>query len=579
MKRCPQCNRVESDDALVFCRADGTALVSDSSPLITEAGTAKLGGASAASEIETSILPHTTDAAISRGTGPTTVLPVQPAPGTSGKLTTSLYKRKLLIASALVIVVAVGLGGYFLFLRKTTTAIDSIAVLPFQNVSNDPNVEYMSDGIAESLINSLTQLQQLRVIARSTAFRYKGKDVDPQAVGRELNVKAVLMGRVRQVGDSLNIQVDLVDASTGAQLWGKEYERKASDVLSVKQAITREVTENLKLRLSGEQEQKLTRRDTTNPEAYQFYLRGRYFWNKRTAEDLTKAIEQFQQAIESDPNYALGYVGLTDSYLLLDDYVGVPTSETLPKAKAAVERALQIDDSLAEAHTSLAKVYTDQWRWAEAEQEFWRAVALNPNYPTAHHWFSSAYFRPKGQLDDALREAKRAQELDPLSPIISNHVASIYLQMNDIKSAIAQSQGIMELDPRFPNAHNNLGWAFLKQRRYEEAIAALQKSVELSGRQSNYLCDLGYTYAITGRRGEALQILRELEDRYSKREAIGMNLAAVYVGLGEKDKAFSWLERDFEQRSGLLPDVTVWANFDDIRSDPRYADLLRRMGL
>ena len=217
--------------------------------------------------------------------------------------------------------------------------------------------------------------------------------------------------------------------------------------------------------------------------------------------------------------------------------------------------------------------------WAEAEQEFRRAVALNPNYPTAHHWFSSAYFRPKGRLDDALREAKRAQELDPLAPIISNHVASICLQMNDIKSAIAQSQRIVELDPRFPNAHNNLGWALLKQRRYEEAIAALQKSVEFSGRQSNYLCDLGYTYAITGRRGEALQILRELEVRYSNRGAIGMDLAAVYVGLGEKDKAFAWLERDFEQRSGLLPDVTNLASFDDIRSDPRYADLVRRMGL
>ena len=468
---------------------------------------------------------------------------------------------------------------YFSFFAKSDAGqVDSIAVLPFQNASGDPNVEYLSDGIAESLINSLTQLQQLKVIARSTAFRFKGKDVDPQAVGRELNVRAVLTGRVRQVGDRLNIQVDLIDAATGAQLWGEEYERSVSDALSIKQAIAREVTEKLRLRLSGEQQQQLVRRETGNPEAFQFYLRGRFYWNKRTADGLKKAIAEFQQAIERDPNFALGYVGLADSYGVLEEYAGTPASETLPKARAAVDRALQIDDSLAEAHTTLAFIHQQQWRWAEAEQEFKRAIALNPNYPTAHHWFSN-YLRIKRQFDDSLREIKRAQELDPLSPVISHNVAHTYFVKNDINAAIQQFQRIIELDPNFPGAHTFLGLARLKQGRHEEAQAEIQKAVELSGRASIYLCDLGYFYAVAGRRGEALQILKELEERYARRETIGQYLARIYAGLGDRDQAFEWLERDFRQRSGVLPHITWWFYFDDLRSDPRYADLVRRMGL
>lgn len=386
------------------------------------------------------------------------------------------------------------------------------------------------------------------------------------------------MGRVRQTGETLNIQVDLVDAMTGAQLWGQEYERKVSDVLSVKQTIAREVTERLRLRPSGEDQRRLVKRDTTNAEAYQSYLRGRYFWNKRTAEGIKKAIEQFQQAIDRDPNYALGYVGLADCYLLLEEYAGVPSSESLPKARAAADRALQIDDSLAEAHTSSASVYQHQWRWAEAQEEYKRAISLNPNYPTAHHWFS-VYFRLKRQFDDAMREIKRAQELDPLSPVISVNVAFTYLLKKDVNSAIEQCKRIIELDASYTGAREGLGWAYLKQRRYEEATAEFQRAVELSGRASNYLSFLGYYYAVTGRRAEALRILKELEERYAKREALGQDLAGVYSGLGDKDQAFAWLERGFEQRNAQLYYITFDFNFEDLRSDPRYADLVRRMGL
>jgi serine/threonine-protein kinase len=483
------------------------------------------------------------------------------------------------ILAAITLLSVAGLAYYFYFARSgSRTAIDSIAVLPFANTSNDPNTEYLSDGISEALINSLTELRQLKVIARSTAFRYKGREVDPQAVGRELNVRAVLMGRVRQMGDTLNIQVDLVDAATGAQLWGEEYERKISDVLSIKQALAREVTEKLRLRLSGDEQRQLTKSDTTNAEAYQFYLKGRYFWNKRTADGIRKAIEQFQQVIERDPNYALGYVGLADCYVLLEQYAGVPTSETLPKARAAADRALQIDDSLAEAHASSALIYQNQWRWAEAEEEFKDAIRLNPNYPTSHHWFS-IYFQIKRQFDDYLREIKRAQELDPLSPIISENVAEAYFLKNDLHAAIEQCQRIIELDPRFPLAHRTLGFVYLKQRRYEEATAEFQKAVELSGRESQYLSNLGYHYAKTGRRAEALRILKELEEKYAKRESIGMYLGGVYAGLDDKDQVFAWLERDFQQRNGTLAYMTWWFSFEDLRSDPRYADLVRRMGL
>jgi eukaryotic-like serine/threonine-protein kinase len=461
---------------------------------------------------------------------------------------------------------------------RTESAAKSIAVLPFDNATGNADTEYLSDGISEALINSLTELQQLKVIARSTAFRYKGKQTDPQSVGRDLNVRTVLMGVVRQVGDRLNVQVDLVDAMTGSQLWGQEYERKLVDVVTVKQTLVREVTEKLKVKLTGEQQQRLIQRDPTNPEAYQFYLRGRYYWERRTAENLTKAIGQFQQAADKDPNYALAYVGLSDSYVLLENYAGTPANESLPKAKAFAERALQIDISLAEAHTSMGYVYTNLWQWKEAEDEFKRAIELKPNYPTAHHWYS-LYLLDVGRVAEAKAAIKRAQELDPLSLIIGITVTYAYLGEGDAKFAIAQSKKVVELDPSFPRGHEFLGLALTEDRRYEEAIAELEKAVELSGRERWPLHDLGFGYAISGRHTEAQAILKELLGKYEMGQAIGQDLAAVCAGLGDKDQAFAWLEKDFQTRSGLLPWIRWAPAFASLRSDPRYADLLRRMGL
>ena len=486
--------------------------------------------------------------------------------------------HKWTLVTGLIVMLAIGLV-YWFFVRRVVNPgqLESIAVLPFQNASNDAGIDYLADGISESLINSLTELQQLKVIARNTAFRYKAKEVDAQTVGRELDVRAVLMGRIRQAGDRINIQVDLVDASNGAQLWGEEYERSVSDVLTVKQTIAREVTAKLRLRLTGEQQQQLTKRDTTNPEAYQFYLRGRYYWNKRTAENLKKAIQEFQQALDRDPNFALGYVGVADCYLLLQQYAGAPASETLPQARAALERALQIDGTLAEAHASLGMVNEGLYRWAEAEEEFKRAISLNPNYPTAHHWFALSHLSRR-QFDDALSEMKRAQELDPLSPIIGSTLAMTYLLKSKPDLALAQCKRVIELEPNFPSAHLYLGWSYTKLGRNDEALAELEKAVELSGRAGFYLEDLGYLYAVNGRRKEALAILKELQEKNAKGESSFESVAAVYAGLGDRDQVFAWLEKGFQAHDDLTS-VVWWFDYDDLRSDPRYADLVRRTGL
>jgi len=531
--------------------------------------------------LERSIPPETRDGLTMVSKPPATASgQAPPTAAISESLTIGIkHHRRSLAITLATLIVAVSSLAYLFYSVRPASAIDSIAVLPLINASNDPNSEYLSDGITESIISNLSQLPQLKVMARSTVFHFKGKEIDPRDVGRQLGVRTVMAGRLLQQGDHLIVRTELVNVADGTQLWGAEYDRKLSDVLGLQQDISREISEKLRLRLTGEEKKRLTGRDTTNAEAYQSYLRGRYFWNKRTADGITKAIDQFQQAIDRDPNYALGYVGLADSYGLLEEYAGVPSSETLPKARAAADRALQIDDSLSEAHTSSGSIFEQMWRWSETEEEYKRGVSLNPNYPTAHHWLS-IYFRARGQLDDSLREINRAQELDPLSSVIGQNVAEIYLLKNDLNSAIAQCQRIIELDPNFPGAHDELGFAYLKQRRYEEAIAEFQKTVQLSGSASRYEGDLGYCFAVTGRRAEAQAILKELEVKYARREAVGQYLADVYAGLGDRDQAFTWLEKDIERGSGIrLPFIKWWFTFDDLRSDPRYADLLHRMGL
>lgn len=527
-------------------------------------------GANPSSENATVIHP----AAISTGD---TVTP--PAVSSAEYIVGEVKKHKFLwVAVSAVLIIALLVGGYYTFFAKRTETFDSVAVLPFVNASGNQETEFLSEGISETLINNFTRIPSLRVTARSTAFRYKGTEKDPPTIGRELNVGAILTGKVLQRGDSLSVQVDLINAADGTQIWGNQYNGKAAEILDIQQKIARDVSEQLKLKLSGAQEQQIAKNYTTNAEAYQHYLKGRFYWNRRTGENLKKAIQEFQKAVEIDPNFALAYVGLADSYAVMEQYTGTPTSETLPQAKAYAERALQIDEQLAEAHASLGLINGGLWQWAEAEREFKRAIELNPNYPTAHHWYS-IYLRRMGRYDEALQESKRAHELDPLSNVINTNLVIAYLLKGDVNAALDQSKKMIELDPNSWLGHNSLAMAYLKQGRYDEAIGKLQETVALSQRSPLSLADLGYALAISGRRAEALAIVKELEERYAKHEALGSHIASVYAGLGERDQAFAWLEKDFQARSGLLPNIFFSYTYEPLRSDARFAELLRRMNL
>jgi eukaryotic-like serine/threonine-protein kinase len=459
--------------------------------------------------------------------------------------------------------------------------IASLAVLPFVNLSGDPEMEYLSDGITDTLINSLSQLRKLRVVPRSLTFRYKGREVEPQRVGSDLNARVVLTGRVMQRGDTLLIGTELMDVVKLSQLWGAQYNRKMADIFALQEEIAREISEKLRLQLTGEEKKRLTKRATGNKEAYQGYLKGRYWWNKRTEEGLNKGIEYFQQAIARDPSYALAYSGLADSYTNAAIFGFVPPKEVFPKAKVATLKALEIDDTLAEAHTSLACIKSSyDWDWSGAEAEFQRAIALNPSYADAHHFYCVT-LRRTGRFDQAIEEGKRAVELDPLS-LPSNTILGITFHMaRQYDQAIEQLRKTSELDPNYIPTHCTLGAAYVQASMYKEGIAEFEKALVISPGNTLLISGLGYAYAVTGRKAEAQRVLDQLNEISKQKYVPALYSAGIHVGLGEKDKAFEWLEKSYADRSigvGLeAPKVDpIW---DPLRSDPRFADLLRRMNL
>jgi len=494
------------------------------------------------------------------------------------KATLRKIKRSYLygvVAGLLVLIIAVGL---YLILGRGET-IDSIAVLPFVNVGADPNTEYLSDGITESLINSLLQLPKLRVKARSMVFRYKGREVDPQTVGRDLEVEAVLMGKAVQRGDNLNLQAELVEVASGSQLWGEQYNRKLADLLVVQEEITKEISEKLRLRLRGEEKKRLTKRYTENTEAYQLYLKGRYFWEKRTAEDLKKAIGYFEQAIGIDPHYALAYAGIALCYGPLGVLGYLPPWETAPKMKAAAIKALELDDTLAEAYAAFASVKAFfEWDWAGAERAFKRALELNPNYASAHVWYG-LYLDALGRHEESIAERKRAQELEPLSLLINASLGNAFYLAGEYDQAIEAQRKTLELDPNFFLGHSNLGLAYEAQGMYEKAIEEHQKAVASSGDAILTLASLGHAYAVSGKRAEAQKILDELNNLSKQRYVSPFRIAIIYTGLGKNDQAFAWLEKAYEERDSALNHVKVEPRFESLRSDPRFTALLKKMGL
>jgi len=481
--------------------------------------------------------------------------------------------------SAVALIALLAAAGWFYRLRAGGgETIDSLAVLPFVNASADPNTEYLSDGITESLINSLSQLPHLKVMSRDSAFMYKGKDTDARTVGQALGVRAVFKGRVMQRGDDLEISAELVDARDNSHIWGQQYSRKSSDIFALQGELAKEMTSMLRMRLTGEDEKRMAKSYTVNPEAYQAYLKGRYWWNKRTEEGLNKGIEYFRQAIEKDPTYAVAYAGLADCYSSLAEYNIVLPKEAFPRANEAALKALEIDDTLAEAHTSLAKIKTVyDWDRSGADREFRRAIELNPSYATAHQWYGEALGQ-MGRLNEAVAQYKRALELDPLSLVINRNMGFIFIAEREYDQAIEQERKTLEIEPNFGGARYLLGQAYILKSLYKEAIAEAEKDVLISPRSVEALSWLGYTYAVAGRRAEALKVLDKLTQLSKQMHVPPSYMAAIHVGLVEKDKAFEWLEKGYEERSigfGINPDP-IW---DPLRSDPRFADLLRRMNL
>jgi serine/threonine protein kinase/lipoprotein NlpI len=457
--------------------------------------------------------------------------------------------------------------------------IESIAILPFANASGDPDAEYLSDGITETIIIQLSALPGLRVMARSTVFRYKGPDVDPLSAGRELKVGAVLTGRVLHRGDDLVIKTELVDLADGSQLWGERYSRKITDVLSIENEIAERISESLRLKLTGEEKERLTRRHTENPEAYRLYLRGRFFWNKRTEEGIRRGIEYFRQAIEIDPEYAAAYVGLADSYAVLGFHAIAPPGEAFPRAKAAALKALEIDPSFAEARASLAyTLHHYDWNWTQAEKEYRACLEAIPNYATAHNYYASM-LTPLGRFEESLAEWRRGQELDPLSLVIRAATGWCFYFARRYDEAIQEARKTLEMDPTFVIALRILGMAYEKTSKPAQAIEELQKAVEFSGGSTQYRADLAHAFATAGRETDARRTLAELDEISKTRYVSPYYVAAVHLALGDRDRAFELLEEAYGERSHGLTFLKVDPNLDDVRSDPRFADLVRRVGL
>jgi serine/threonine protein kinase/tetratricopeptide (TPR) repeat protein len=481
------------------------------------------------------------------------------------------------IAAACLAMLAVGAAVYWFTGRPKP--IDSLAVLPFVNVGADPGTEYLSDGITENLINSLSQLPKLRVVPRGRVFRYKGREIDTEKVGRELNVRAVLTGRVVQRGESLNIQTELVDVAGDSQLWGQQYDRKFSEIIPVQEEIAKAVSEKLRFRPTGEEQKRLTKRYTENPEAHQLYLKGRYLWNRRTAETLKRAMEYFQQAADKDPSYALAWAGLADCYAVYGTYEVVPPREAIPRAKEAASKALALDETLAEPHAALGFIKDGyDWDWQGAEREFKRAIELNPNYAIARYWYS-IFLSATGRLDDAIAEAKRAQDADPASLVISTISAQAYYFSRRPDQAIQELRKTLYIDSGFYIAHWLLAMIYTEAGRYEEAIAEGQKAWSLSGSAPSALGQLGYSYAVSGKDAQAKRVLAELQDLSKRRYVAPLDIAIVYVGLREKEQAFEWLDKAYEDRSFFLEWIKVDPRFYSLRGEPRFQDLLRRIGL
>ena len=490
------------------------------------------------------------------------------------------HRRGFAVALVVLLSAIIGLGYWYFFHRATgVKQIESIAVMPFVNESGNADVEYLSDGMTETLISSLSQLPNLNVKARSSVFRYKGKETNPQTIGKELNVQAVLNGRVAQRGDQLTLTLELVDAETENVIWSEQYNRRQADLVTLQSEIARDVSSKLKTKLSGADEVKVTKKYTANPEAYQLYLKGRFQWNKRTGESLKQAVEFYKQAIEKDPNYALAYAGLAQSYVIFNNYSVASPRDSMPHAKAAALRALELDDSLDEAHAALG-LYLSAFAWNQpaAEKELRRAIELNPNNATAYQWLGVILALAIGRSDEGIAAGRRAEELDPLSPVISADSGFCLFGARRYDEAIAQLKRALSLDPNFYYTRFNLGAVYHAKGMYSEAIVEYRKARELDD-DPFVTALLARSLAKSGGRGEAAKLRDQLRAESARRYVPNIAFALVYAALDNKDEAFKWLEKDFAERTYVPSLYAFYPLLDDLRDDQHFADLVRRVAL
>jgi TolB-like protein/DNA-binding winged helix-turn-helix (wHTH) protein/Flp pilus assembly protein TadD len=488
--------------------------------------------------------------------------------------------RGVIVALALVIIIGLSIVSVWLFRSRGAPAeIRSLAVLPLENLSGDASQNYFADGMTDELITDLAQIGALRVISRTSVMVYKGARKPLPQIARELNVDAVVEGTVIRSGDQVRITAQLIEASTDKHLWSQSYEGELRDTLALQSRVASAIADQIRINLTPREQAALRNVKIVNPGAYESYLKGRYFWNKRTADGLKVALAYFKQATEEDPKYAKAYSGLADTYALLGDwqYAVMTPKEAFPKAKAAAIHALELDNTLGEAHNSLAFVLDGfDWDLDAGGKEFQRAIELNPGYATAHHWYAW-HLSLLGRFDEAITEMRKAENLDPLSLIINADLAELLGLAHHYDESVAQSRKTIEMDPNFALAHNQLAQAYLQKHMYAEAVAELQQAVKLSGDSPTCIANLARAYVASGKRSEAVKLLDDLKRRSNPGYSNASEIAMIYASLGDTDQAMNWLEKGFEER--FNPGVLLRPGFDPLRSDPRFENLLRRIGL
>lgn len=567
MKRCPECRRDYYDDSLLYCLDDGVALL-EGPASGSEPATAILHETLAPSKAVTRAQIHTTEA------------------DSSGDLAESRQRAGLFSRSAgLLLICMIGLIGisilgFFVYRYFTLTVpkqIESVAVLPFENGSGDPNLDYLSDGLSQSLIDKLSQLPQLKkVIARASSFKYRGPNIDIQEVAQKLGVRAIVMGKVARQADQLTIRVEMIDAENNTQIWGEQYDRKAADLISIQQEIAQTASDKMRLKLSGEQEQQLSKRGTTNPQANDMLLKGRYYRVKPGTDNHKKAIEYLEEAVAADPNYALAYAQLSLAYYGLAGESAADPKIYMPKAETAARKALSLDENLAEAHLAISRIYVARWLWREGEAERRRAIELDPNNALAHDLYAQLLVL-LGRFDESINEARRAIELDPLSMVTVSDLGYRLHFARRYDESIEATKKALEIDPNSDQVYNFLGYAYAGKGQYKEAIDAFQQAIRLGDKSTSIQVYLGAAYAGAGDLEKARAILKQLQT--TKEYVSPGELTALYTALGDKEAAFASLNKAYDDHDLQLQFLKVDPNYDPLRDDPRFGDLLRRVGL